>query len=74
MAKRPAPPVIRGIMSDSYSLAFWKGFKSWTGFAIAGSFVVGLILGSYAHPYEQCKRMYDAQEDVAECVWLLENE
>jgi hypothetical protein len=55
------------------SKVFWEGFKSWIGFAIAGSFVVGLILGSYAHPYEQCKRMYDTQEDVAECTWIKEN-
>ena len=73
MTKRPAPPVTRGIMSDSYSPAFWKGFKSWIGFAIAGSFVVGLALGNYAHPYEVCKRMYDTAEDVAECVWIKEN-
>ena len=53
------------------SKAFWQGFKCWIGFAIAGSFVVGLILG--AHPYEQCKRMYDTPEDVAECIWIKEN-
>jgi hypothetical protein len=73
MAKRPAPPVTRGIMSDTSTSPFWQGFISWIGFAIAGSFVVGLILGSYAHPYEQCKRMYDTQEDVMECVWIKEN-
>jgi hypothetical protein len=55
------------------SKAFWQGFISWIGFAIAGSFVVGLIQGSYAHPYEQCKRMYDTPEDVMECVWIKEN-
>jgi hypothetical protein len=60
-------------MSKLFWEGFWQGFISWIGFAIAGSFVVGLILGSWSHPYEQCKRMYDTQEDVMECVWIKEN-
>jgi hypothetical protein len=55
------------------SKTFWQGFKSWRGFAIAVSFVLGTALGNYAHPYEVCKRMYDTPEDVAECVWIKEN-
>ena len=35
---------------------------------------VGLALGSWSHPYEQCKRMYDTPEDIAECVWIKEAE
>lgn len=58
------------------SKAFWEGFG--TGFItaskysilIAVAFVVGLTLGSYSHPYEVCKRMYNSQEDISECVWL----
>jgi hypothetical protein len=55
--------------------AFWCGFREgymkffWAGIALA----IGIALGSYAHPYEQCKRMYDAPEDIIECAWILEN-
>jgi hypothetical protein len=34
---------------------------------------VGLTMGSYSHPYEICKRMYDTQEDISECMWIKEN-
>lgn len=60
--------------------AFWDGFTdgfiraSKYGIPIAVALIAGLTLGSWSHPYEQCKRMYDSQEDLAECVWLLENE
>ena len=64
------------------SKAFWEGFR--TGFTrtikygipialIALVFVLGLALGTYSHPYEVCKRMYDTPEDVSECVWIKEN-
>ena len=61
------------------SKAFWEGF--WDGFGraskygipIAIAFVIGLALGSYSHPYEQCKRMYETPEDISECVWIKEN-
>jgi len=26
------------------------------------------------HPYEQCKRMYVTPEDIAECVWIKEDD
>ena len=55
------------------SKIFWQGFRSWVGFAIAGAFVAGLALGSYSHPYEQCKRMYTVPDDILECVWIKEN-
>ena len=34
---------------------------------------VGLALGTYSHPYEVCKRMYDTPEDISECIWIKEN-
>jgi hypothetical protein len=61
------------------SKAFWEGFKdgfskaSIVGVALAVAFVVGLTMGSYSHPYEICKRMYDTQEDISECMWIKEN-
>jgi hypothetical protein len=57
------------------SKVFWEGFKEgymkffWIGIA----FAIGIALGSYSHPYEQCKRMHDTPEDIAECVWIKEN-
>jgi hypothetical protein len=64
----------------SKSKAFWEGF--WTGFTnaskygipIAVAFVLGLTLGSWSHPYEQCKRKYEDPNDIMECVWILEND
>ena len=59
--------------------AFWEGFR--TGFTTAikygvpialAFFVLGLALGSYSHPYEVCKRMYNTPEDVSECTLLLQ--
>lgn len=61
------------------SKAFWEGFTtgftqaSKYGIPIAVALVVGLTLGSWSHPYEQCKRMYDTVEDLAECVGIKEN-
>lgn len=55
--------------------AFWEGFKEgymnffWIGIA----FAVGIAVGSYAHPYEVCKRMHNTPEDIGECVWIKEN-
>lgn len=62
-------------MSDSYSPAFWQGFREgyMKAFWIGIAFAIGIALGSYAHPYEQCKRMYDTPEDISECVWIKEN-
>jgi len=48
------------------SKAFWLG-------GILTGLGVGLVLGSYSHPYEQCKRMYNTPEDISECVWIKEN-
>ena len=44
----------------------------WIGGVLTG-LGVGLAVGSYSHPYEVCKRMYNTQEDVMECVWIKEN-
>lgn len=61
------------------SKAFWDGFTegftraSKYGIPIAVALVVGLTLGSWSHPYEVCKRMYDTPVDIAECVWIKEN-
>lgn len=57
------------------SKAFWIGFRQgymkyfWVGMA----FALGMALGSYSHPFEVCKRMYESPEDVSECVWLKQN-
>jgi hypothetical protein len=59
--------------------AFWEGFR--TGFItaskysipIAAVFVLGLYLGSASHPFEVCKKQYETQEDISECVWIMEN-
>ena len=50
---------------------FKQGFKGtfWIGLALG----IGISIGSLIHPYEQCKRMYDTPEDIAECVWIKEN-
>jgi len=61
------------------SKAFWEGFRegfvraSKYGIPVAVAFVLGLALGSYSHPYEVCKRMYETPEDISECVWIKEN-
>lgn len=61
------------------SKAFWEGFRQgylktgWYGIIIAAAFVIGLTLGSYSHPYEQCSRMYDTPNDVSECTWIKTN-
>ena len=59
--------------------AFWEGFcegyvKASKYFLLpAITFILGLVLGSYSHPYEQCSRMYNTYEDIMECVWIKEN-
>lgn len=40
---------------------------------ITVAFVLGLVLGSWGHPYEECKRMYTLPEDQIECIWIKEN-
>ena len=59
------------------SKAFWQGFREgymkffWVGIA----FAIGIAVGSYAHPYETCKRKYlNIDDNILECVWLLENQ
>lgn len=62
------------------SKAFWEGFvdgftrASKYGIPIALALVAGLALGSYSHPYEKCERKGVGPDDIAECVWLLENQ
>lgn len=58
-------------MSNSFLAGFRKGYTYW--FWIGLAFALGLALGSYAHPYEQCKRMYTTPEDISECIWIKEN-
>ena len=62
-------------MSKAFWEGFWQGFgkASVIGWAAAIAFVIGLVLGSYSHPYEVCKRLHTTQEDVSECVWIREN-
>lgn len=62
------------------SKAFWEGFSegftkaSKYGIPIAVALIVGLTLGSWSHPYEECKRKYETHEDISECMWILEND
>lgn len=62
------------------SKAFWEGFRegflkaSKYGIPIAVALIVGLTLGSWSHPYEQCKRKYESFEDISECMWILEHD
>lgn len=57
------------------SKAFWQGFREgylkyfWVGIAL----VVGWAVGTYFHPYDECKRMYNTPEDIIECVWIKQN-
>ena len=44
----------------------------WIGGVLAG-LGIGLALGSYTHPYEQCARMYNSPKHIGECVWIKEN-
>lgn len=45
------------------------------GIPIALAFIIGLTLGSYSHPYEQCTRKgFTNAEDIGECIWLLDNQ
>lgn len=62
-------------MSEAFREGFRLGFTraSMYGIPIAVAFVLGLALGSYSHPYEVCKRMYEIPEDISECVWIKEN-
>lgn len=61
------------------SKTFWQGFREgylkffWPSIFISCAFVLGVLLGNYGHPYEECQRMYNTPEDISECVWLLEN-
>jgi hypothetical protein len=45
------------------SKAFWHGFSkaSAIGITVGIVFISGLVLGSYAHPYEKCRRSYNTQ-------------
>lgn len=42
------------------------------------SFLLGVTITfaiiAYMHPYQECKRKYDTVEDLAECIWILEND
>ena len=62
-------------MSKMFWESFMDGFTraSKYGIPIAAAFVLGVLLGNYGHPYEECQRMYNTPEDISECVWLLEN-
>ena len=53
------------------SKAFWEGYLKW--FWVGVALAIGLTLGSWSHPYEQCKRKYEDPNDIMECVWILEN-
>ena len=48
-----------------------------TVYKIGVGFILGAWVGAWAgwvtHPYEQCKQMYTAPEDISECVWIKEN-
>ena len=42
-------------------------------FLIGITFTLGFALGSWANPYEFCKKKYDVSEDLLECIWIMEN-
>lgn len=59
------------------SKAFWKGFREGYVEAFKYTAPIAFIIMAllyYFHPYERCKRMYDNQNDISECTWILENE
>jgi hypothetical protein len=62
-------------MTKHFWEGFWQGFgkASVIGWIAAALFVIGLVLGSWSHPYEVCKKQYDTLEDITECVWIKEN-
>ena len=57
------------------SKAFWEGFREgylktfWIGIAL----LIGIVIGSYLHPYESCMRIYDTPESIVNCVWVHSN-
>ena len=56
--------------------AFWEGFREGylKFFWVSSAFVLGVLLGNYGHPYEECKRKYEDPNNIMECVWILEND
>ena len=60
------------------SKAFWEVFREeflklfWPGIIVSSAFVLGVLLGNYGHPYEECKRMYEDPNDIMECVVRIE--
>jgi hypothetical protein len=66
---------LKGVkMSKAFWQGFWQGFSKASAIAITLGivFVCGLALGSYSHPYEKCKRMFNTQENIEECIWLVQ--
>lgn len=62
----------RGVkMNKAFRDGFREGYMRW--FWVGIAFSLGIALGSYSHPYEQCKRMYATPEDISECMWIKEN-
>jgi len=55
--------------------AFWIRFSKYAAYGIllAVFFYIGLLVGNYTHPYEQCARMYNSSDHIGECVWILKN-
>ena len=60
------------------SKAFWEVFREeflklfWPGIIVSSAFVLGVLLGNYGHPYEECKRKYEDPNDIMECVVRIE--
>jgi len=60
------------------SKAFWEVFREeflklfWPGIIVSSAFVLGVLLGNYGHPYEECKHKYEDPNDIMECVVRIE--
>ena len=66
---------IKGQEDRKMSKAFWEGFREGCKqmmLPIVLALIVGWGFGQYFHPYESCKRMYEAPSDISECVWILD--
>ena len=48
--------------------------RMWLSLWIVAAVIIGWAFGMYTHPYEVCERKGVSPDDIAECVWLLENQ
>jgi hypothetical protein len=62
-------------MSKAFREGFYEGFTKASFYTVplALAVALGMWIGNYTHPYEECKRMYSTPDDIIECVWIKEN-